>query len=384
MANLLTHIAREFKLDALTAFRKRWHAAKQAVSHSRALWTLTESGGRLRVGAFPWRLADPPEERPGVEVSLRLRPTIRPGIGLTLPPSRNHDSDAYLYGALPFFGQVEVWIAWPERFRNKNRQKARTYEVRVPDFADDTTENEKLLWGLVHNAKNTEPVARPLWSVVMKSVGCGSTYAQRLCRRFGCDPDEAVPGLMDDSGSCSVCGNTTCPECETVSDADYCRECFVICEVCENKVPREHVLVTSRDGEEDRYLCVLRCAPKAEAVPAAAPPPTFSCGCTDEKKCAEHAPKEDPLYKAVCDIIRHAVLTGTDTTHGFEVNIPDAGVARMSLHVQRVDPPTPDHLIESVCCARCGVNESPDKAVQGPHGEVFCSDACATEALCGG
>lgn len=311
MANLLTHIAREFGLDALTAFRKRWHAAKQAVSHSRALWTLTESGGRLRVGVFPWRLADPPEERPGVEVSLRLRPTIRPGIGLTLPPSRNHDSDAYLYAALPLFGQIEVWLAWPERFRNKSRQKARTYEVRVPHSAADTTEDEKLLWGLVHNAKSAWPVSRPLWVVVRESVGCGSAAAQALCRRFERDPDEAVPGIIDaDSGSCSVCGNTTCPECETVSDADYCRECFRVCESCGNKVPREEAVATG-DGEDTYWIC---------------------------PSCAEDAPKVEAAASAV----------------------------------------------ESVCCARCGANESPDKAVQGPHGEVFCSDTCATEALCGG
>lgn len=46
----------------------------------------------------------------------------------------------------------------------------------------------------VRNAKPSSRVRKPRWFAVQERFGLGSTYAAELCRRFGLDPDEMVPG----------------------------------------------------------------------------------------------------------------------------------------------------------------------------------------------
>lgn len=52
------------------------------------------------------------------------------------------------------------------------------------------TDDERLLWGVVANARRSRPsFRRPLWALVTDITGVGSTYAADLCRRFGFEPD---------------------------------------------------------------------------------------------------------------------------------------------------------------------------------------------------
>ena len=54
------------------------------------------------------------------------------------------------------------------------------------------TADEKLLWGVVHNAHRRSRDRAPRWTHVIQAIGCGRTWAIDLCRRFGADPDEML------------------------------------------------------------------------------------------------------------------------------------------------------------------------------------------------
>lgn len=74
----------------------------------------------------------------------------------------------------------------------------------------------------------------PLWSVVSDLLGCGSTVAMRVCRRFGHDPELNVikPGWFDPEKTCirGYCHthsvyydleNESCEECEEADNVFY-------------------------------------------------------------------------------------------------------------------------------------------------------------------
>ena len=49
--------------------------------------------------------------------------------------------------------------------------------------------DERLLWGAVHNAKSRDCVDVPYWSAVSDTLAVGSTSARAICIRYGIDPD---------------------------------------------------------------------------------------------------------------------------------------------------------------------------------------------------
>jgi hypothetical protein len=54
------------------------------------------------------------------------------------------------------------------------------------------TDDERVLWGVVANARTSAASylrTLPLWALVCRATGLGSTAATALCRRFGFDPD---------------------------------------------------------------------------------------------------------------------------------------------------------------------------------------------------
>jgi hypothetical protein len=61
------------------------------------------------------------------------------------------------------------------------------------DAAEQPTD-ERLLWGVVHNAGRLSPKKEYRWAVVRDLCGIGSASAKALCRRFGLDPDEVIGG----------------------------------------------------------------------------------------------------------------------------------------------------------------------------------------------
>ena len=63
--------------------------------------------------------------------------------------------------------------------------------------ADDPRPSQldaRLVEGAVRNAQPRGYGAAPRWAAVRAAFGVGSTFAQELCRRFGLDPDEMLPG----------------------------------------------------------------------------------------------------------------------------------------------------------------------------------------------
>jgi hypothetical protein len=59
------------------------------------------------------------------------------------------------------------------------------------------TDDERVLWGVVANARTSAASylrTLPLWALVCRATGLGSTAATALCRRFGFDPDSASRG----------------------------------------------------------------------------------------------------------------------------------------------------------------------------------------------
>lgn len=58
--------------------------------------------------------------------------------------------------------------------------------------------DDRLLKGVVQNAGYNSATRSPRWAAVMNAIGCGSTVAQNLCRRFDFDPDDMVGKNMID------------------------------------------------------------------------------------------------------------------------------------------------------------------------------------------
>lgn len=51
----------------------------------------------------------------------------------------------------------------------------------------------KMLWGAVASAGRSPPFHNAhRWAYLSESLGIGSTWARRLCREMGFDPDEIV------------------------------------------------------------------------------------------------------------------------------------------------------------------------------------------------
>ena len=69
------------------------------------------------------------------------------------------------------------------------------------------TTDEKLLWGIVHNAHRRSRDRSFRWKHVRDAVGCGATAAQDLCRRFDANPDD-------------ILGETCVPESELEFEED--------------------------------------------------------------------------------------------------------------------------------------------------------------------
>lgn len=87
---------------------------------------------------------------------------------------------------------AKPWIKWelvsPGLFqRRRQTRKAMSLEG-----------DEKLLWGVVHNAGHLTDHKTPRWAAVSKATGCGRTVAQELCLRFDADPEEYVGATAAD------------------------------------------------------------------------------------------------------------------------------------------------------------------------------------------
>lgn len=58
---------------------------------------------------------------------------------------------------------------------------------------------EDLVQRAVRNATHRQrPANHPRWVYVRDTFAVGSTVAKDLCRRFGLDPDEDIPGKQED------------------------------------------------------------------------------------------------------------------------------------------------------------------------------------------
>jgi hypothetical protein len=54
--------------------------------------------------------------------------------------------------------------------------------------------DSELVERAVRNARNNNPCpTMPRWHAVSRVFACGSTEAQKLCRRYGLDPDDELP-----------------------------------------------------------------------------------------------------------------------------------------------------------------------------------------------
>ncbi len=82
-----------------------------------------------------------------------------------------------------------------ERLAFKDTVRALLTQASTPT---ETADDERLLWGVVHNAGRLQRTSSPRWVAVMEAVGCGSTKAKTLCERFGADPDERVGVARED------------------------------------------------------------------------------------------------------------------------------------------------------------------------------------------
>lgn len=63
------------------------------------------------------------------------------------------------------------------------------------DYSDENMVRRVVLY-----CRNEDDAPLPRWAVVMRIFGTGSTTAADLCRRFGLNPDEMMPGKP-----CDVC-----------------------------------------------------------------------------------------------------------------------------------------------------------------------------------
>jgi hypothetical protein len=54
-------------------------------------------------------------------------------------------------------------------------------------------DKKRVIWGMVHNAKNFRKRGEPLWLVVSRMCGVGSTWAKELCLDHGVDPEDTGP-----------------------------------------------------------------------------------------------------------------------------------------------------------------------------------------------
>lgn len=55
-----------------------------------------------------------------------------------------------------------------------------------------------LVWRAVMNAtKNPRAANHPRWVYMRDAFAVGSTVAKDICRRFGLDPDEDIPGRTE-------------------------------------------------------------------------------------------------------------------------------------------------------------------------------------------
>jgi hypothetical protein len=64
----------------------------------------------------------------------------------------------------------------------------RSQAAEIERLRAEARADAKLLWGVAHNVKGKR--GRIRWAAVRDAVGCGSSVAAELCRRFGVDPDE--------------------------------------------------------------------------------------------------------------------------------------------------------------------------------------------------
>ena len=72
-------------------------------------------------------------------------------------------------------------------------RSAAYFEGRLPARTVDDIPDSELLERAVRSARPRRGRGKqPKWVGVMDAFALGSTYAQQLCRRFGCDPEEMV------------------------------------------------------------------------------------------------------------------------------------------------------------------------------------------------
>ena len=76
----------------------------------------------------------------------------------------------------------------------------RPVEVAPPTIPGIDITPMQLVERAVKNAIPHDANSAARWIAVMNAFGCGSTYANRICRYFGVDPGEEVRGRV-----CEVC-----------------------------------------------------------------------------------------------------------------------------------------------------------------------------------
>jgi hypothetical protein len=57
----------------------------------------------------------------------------------------------------------------------------------------------QLVERVMRNLRNRDFGHSPAWVVVMETFGLGSTYSEELCRLYGIDPNEQIPGVTCDT-----------------------------------------------------------------------------------------------------------------------------------------------------------------------------------------
>jgi len=73
-----------------------------------------------------------------------------------------------------------------------------------------------LLSALFRSPPNPQAGTLPMWAVIKELLHVGRTRATELCLEFGCDPDQSVPGVIND-GHCLACGVLFCERCEELT-----------------------------------------------------------------------------------------------------------------------------------------------------------------------
>lgn len=71
-----------------------------------------------------------------------------------------------------------------------------------PESATPGISDEDLVQRAVRNARPRHPAGSVRWGAVADALAVGSTYATNLCRRFGLDPHEQLPGPTQDGEPC--------------------------------------------------------------------------------------------------------------------------------------------------------------------------------------